>query len=98
MSGSAVANAKRVAFQGEPGAYANLAAREAIPHGAAIPQPSFEDAIEAVRSGDCDLCVIRESMILQFRYLLHSFHVGRVASSTEDHGDLGFGIDVRRGD
>ena len=53
-----IAHAKRVAFQGEPGAYANLAAREAIPHGAAIPQPSFEDAIEAVRSGDCDLCVI----------------------------------------
>jgi len=50
--------AKRVAFQGEPGAYANLAAREAVPHAAAIPQPTFEDAVEAVRSGDCDLCVI----------------------------------------
>ncbi len=51
-------HAKRVAFQGEPGAYANLAAREAIPHAAAIPHPSFEDAIEAVRSGACDLCII----------------------------------------
>ena len=30
-------HAKRVAFQGEPGAYANLAAREAMPHAAAIP-------------------------------------------------------------
>src|ERR1700753_1936039 len=53
-----IAHAKRVAFQGEPGAYANLAAREAIPHAAAIPQPSFGDATEAVRSGDCDLDVI----------------------------------------
>ena len=55
---NAIASAKRIAFQGEPGAYANLAAREAVPHAAAIPQPSFEGAIEAVRSGDCDLCVI----------------------------------------
>ena len=53
-----IQRAKRVAFQGEPGAYANLAAREAVPHAAAIPQPTFEDAVEAVRSGDCDLCVI----------------------------------------
>ena len=50
--------AKRGACQGEPGAYANLAAREAIPHGTAIPHASFEDAIEAVKTGDCDLCVI----------------------------------------
>ena len=45
----AVQHAKRVAFQGEPGAYANLAAREAIPHATAIPRASFEDAIEAAR-------------------------------------------------
>ena len=51
-------HAKRVAFQGEPGAYANLAAREAIPHAAAIPHASFEDAIDAVKSGSCELCVI----------------------------------------
>jgi prephenate dehydratase len=50
---NAVASAKRVAFQGEPGAYANLAAREAVPHAAAIPKPTFEDAIEAAKSGDC---------------------------------------------
>ena len=53
-----VQNARRVAFQGEPGAYANLAAKDAVPHAAYIPQPTFEDAVEAVRSGDCDLCVI----------------------------------------
>src|SRR5471032_2429999 len=55
---NAVKAAKRIAFQGEPGAYANLAAREAVEHASAIPKPSFEDAIEAVKSGDCDLCII----------------------------------------
>jgi prephenate dehydratase len=50
--------ARRIAFQGEPGAYANLAAREAVPHAGAIPKPTFEDAMEAVKSGDCDVCII----------------------------------------
>jgi prephenate dehydratase len=53
-----IANAKRIAFQGEPGAYANLAAREAVPHADAIPKPTFEDAIEAAKSGDTDLVII----------------------------------------
>src|ERR1700679_1418939 len=53
-----IQHAKRIAFQGEPGAYANLAAREAVEHALAVPKPSFEDAIEAVRNGDCDLCII----------------------------------------
>jgi prephenate dehydratase len=53
-----IQSAKKIAFQGEPGAYANLAAREAAPHAAAIPQPTFEEAMEAVKRGDCDLCII----------------------------------------
>ena len=53
-----ITRAKRVAFQGEPGAFSNLAAREAVSHASAIPVPSFEDAIEAVKKGDCDLCII----------------------------------------
>ncbi|MGH6890321.1 MAG: prephenate dehydratase [Rhizomicrobium sp.] len=48
----------RVAFQGEPGAYANLAAREALPHALAIPRPTFEDAVFAVRRGDAELAII----------------------------------------
>ncbi len=51
-------SAKRVAFQGEPGAYANLAARQAVPQAEAIPRPTFEDAIEAAKSGDTDLVII----------------------------------------
>ncbi|MCP5412398.1 MAG: prephenate dehydratase [Alphaproteobacteria bacterium] len=35
-----------------------MAAREAVPHAMAIPRPSFEDAIEAVRTGETDLCII----------------------------------------
>ncbi len=53
-----IANAKRVAFQGEAGAFGNQAAREALPHAEAVPQETFEDAIEAVRSGAADLCII----------------------------------------
>src|SRR5258706_15444851 len=53
-----IQNAKRVAFQGEPGAYANVAARQSVPHAQAIPKPTFEDAIEAAKSGDTDLVII----------------------------------------
>ncbi len=55
---SILASAKRVAFQGEPGAYANLAAREALPKAMAVPRPTFEDAVAAVRDGETDLCII----------------------------------------
>ncbi len=55
---TAIARAKKVAFQGEAGAYANLAAREALPNALAIPRPTFEDAASAVRDGDTDLCII----------------------------------------
>ena len=58
MTIGAIENARRIAFQGEPGAYANLAAREAVPHAQAVPKPTFEDAIEAVRASDCDLAII----------------------------------------
>ena len=54
----AISSAKRVAFQGEPGAYANVAALQAVPHAQAVPRPTFEDAIEAAKSGDTDLVII----------------------------------------
>ena len=56
--GKLLADAKRVAFQGEPGAYANLAARESLAHVMAVPYPTFEDAVNAVREREVDLCII----------------------------------------
>src|SRR6201997_2536227 len=58
MSGDLISHAKTVAFQGEPGAYAHLAAREALPHAEAVPRPTFDDAVNAVRNGETDLCII----------------------------------------
>jgi prephenate dehydratase len=58
MTETLVTQARKVAFQGEAGAYANLAAREALPHAMAIPSPTFEDAIAAVRERTADLCII----------------------------------------
>jgi prephenate dehydratase len=58
MTDTLISRAKKVAFQGEAGAYANLAAREALSHAMAIPSPTFEDAIAAVRERSADLCII----------------------------------------
>ncbi len=48
----------RIAFQGEPGAYSHQACREARPDMEAVAYASFDDAIEAVRRGDCELGMI----------------------------------------
>ena len=50
--------AAAVAFQGAPGAYSHQAVRELFPQGAALPCPSFEDAIEAVQNGLAGVAVI----------------------------------------
>jgi prephenate dehydratase len=47
-----------VAFQGEPGAYAHLAAHEAMRKARAVPKPTFEDAVQAVRDGEVDRTII----------------------------------------
>lgn len=49
---------KRIAFQGEPGAYGHQACVEARPDYEPLPCPTFEDAIESVRKGDADLGMI----------------------------------------
>ncbi len=46
---------RRIAFQGEPGAYSHQACHEKRPHYEALPCRSFEDVFEAVRNGDADL-------------------------------------------
>ncbi|WP_210529362.1 prephenate dehydratase [Rubellimicrobium arenae] len=48
----------RIAFQGEVGAYGHQACLEARPDFDPLPCPTFEDALEAVRSGAADLGMI----------------------------------------
>lgn len=48
----------RIAFQGEPGAYSDQACREARPDMEPLPCRTFEDVIEAVRSGAADLAML----------------------------------------
>ena len=55
---SLVKKARRVVFQGEPGSFSHLAAREALPHCEAVAAPTFEDAFAAIREGSVDLGLI----------------------------------------
>lgn len=48
----------RIAYQGEPGANSHLACTEAFPDGEAVPCPTFEDALAAVKQGDCGFAMI----------------------------------------
>src|ERR1700687_5994318 len=48
----------KVVFQGEPGASSHIACREAYPGGEPVPCPTFEDALNAVASGEADLGMI----------------------------------------
>jgi prephenate dehydratase len=48
----------RIAFQGELGAYSHQACEETCPDFEPLPCPSFEDALEAVRSGEAELGMI----------------------------------------
>jgi prephenate dehydratase len=49
---------RRIAFQGEPGAYSHQACRETRPDHEAVPCRTFEDAIETVRKGEADLAML----------------------------------------
>jgi prephenate dehydratase len=49
---------KRIAFQGELGAYSHQACRETYPDMEAMPCRTFEDAIEAVRTGEAELAML----------------------------------------
>ena len=46
---------RRIAFQGEPGAYSDLACRQVFPAWKSLPCEIFEDAIAAVRTGKAAL-------------------------------------------
>ena len=49
---------RRIAFQGEPGAYSHQACAETRPEYEALACRTFEDVIEAVRSGDAELAML----------------------------------------
>jgi prephenate dehydratase len=53
-----MSRAKKVVYQGEPGANSHLACRDAYPNYEPLPRPTFEDAFAAVRSGAADLAMI----------------------------------------
>jgi prephenate dehydratase len=48
----------KIAFQGEPGANSHLAARDAYPRMQAVPCPTFEDALAAVKTGAAKLAMM----------------------------------------
>jgi prephenate dehydratase len=48
----------KIAFQGEPGAYSHEACRQARPGLEALPCRTFEDAIEACRSGEAECAML----------------------------------------
>src|SRR5437660_2030282 len=50
--------AKRIAFQGEPGANSHLAIHEAYPGCEALPCATFEDAFAAISAGEADFGMI----------------------------------------
>jgi prephenate dehydratase len=49
---------KRIAFQGEPGAFSHAAANAVFPNDEALPCLTFEDTIAAVENGDADYGVV----------------------------------------
>ena len=46
--------AKLIAFQGEPGAFSHAAAHAVFPRGEPVPCATFEDTIQAVKTGKAD--------------------------------------------
>ncbi len=50
--------ARLIAFQGEPGAYSDLACRQVFPRRRTLPSATFEDAIAAVRRGRAALAML----------------------------------------
>src|SRR5580700_11497688 len=57
-TGTVMSTAKRIAFQGEPGANSHLAIHEAYPDSEAVPCATFEDAFAMITAGEADLGMI----------------------------------------
>jgi prephenate dehydratase len=58
MSDISTSGAKRIVFQGEPGANSHIACHEAYPDYEAVPCATFEDALTAVAAGEAELGMI----------------------------------------
>ncbi|MEO1265732.1 MAG: prephenate dehydratase domain-containing protein, partial [Pseudomonadota bacterium] len=48
----------RIAYQGEPGANSHVACLEAFPGMEPCPKPTFEEALQAVKSGEARYAMI----------------------------------------
>src|SRR5262249_62414956 len=57
-TGTAMTAAKKIVFQGEPGANSHLASRDAYPDYEPVPAAPFEDAFAAINAGDAELGMI----------------------------------------
>ncbi len=55
---TAPARPLKVVFQGEPGANSHIACQQAYPEAEPVPCPTFEDALNAIASGEVDLGMI----------------------------------------
>ncbi|WP_434058481.1 prephenate dehydratase [Coralliovum pocilloporae] len=53
-----IETAKKVVFQGEPGANSHIACNEVFPDAEAVPCATFEDCFQAISSGEADLGMI----------------------------------------
>ena len=51
-------NKVKIAFQGMPGAYSNMASDECFPNGTTIPCVSFEDMLDATKKGKTDYSMV----------------------------------------
>ncbi len=49
---------KKISYQGQPGAYSDLACGQACPNFEPLPCPTFQDAINATRDANADLAMI----------------------------------------
>src|SRR5262245_47934555 len=57
-TGTAMTAAKKIVFQGEPGANSHLASRDVYPDYEPVPCATFEDAFAAINTGEAEFGMI----------------------------------------
>ena len=83
-----MSTAKRIAFQGEPGANSHLAISEAYPDCEAVPCATFEDAFALIAAGEADLGMIPVENSVAGRVAdIHHLHTSaRVGPDSDKRG------------